>query len=165
MTTKANCEQQFHLTERELEVLLLVLDGNSVPQISRILEIETPTIDGHKKSIRNKLGCRTDYGIPAAITQEFGLNFFLETCFPKTYNSIDFIRLNVKEVSFVQYLIYDLKIVDLEKVAVNDTYLTNMSLKKIMKKSGCKSFFELVAILIVYNRIRIPIKLNLLASA
>lgn len=45
----------FHLTEREKEILELVAKGLSNKEISSKLAIESPTIEFHKKNLREKL--------------------------------------------------------------------------------------------------------------
>ena len=45
----------FHLTSRELEVLSLIVEGKSNPQIAKELYVSTNTIKSHVNGILNKL--------------------------------------------------------------------------------------------------------------
>lgn len=47
------------LSSRELQVMLLIADGESTPQIARALEISPKTVAQHKANITKKLGLRT----------------------------------------------------------------------------------------------------------
>lgn len=57
-TEKIDTEPLSRLTDRELEVFLLVGDGMSSREISRILNISIKTVDNHKTSIREKLSLK-----------------------------------------------------------------------------------------------------------
>ncbi|MPN63040.1 Oxygen regulatory protein NreC [bioreactor metagenome] len=47
------------LTERELDVLKLLVDGKSVNEISQILHISKNTVNSHRTNIMVKLNCET----------------------------------------------------------------------------------------------------------
>ena len=46
------------LSKREMEVLLLVKDGLSNPQIGEKLDLSTKTVENHVRSILQKLGAK-----------------------------------------------------------------------------------------------------------
>ena len=52
------CEQMDsyeHLTDREREVLILVAEGYTTPQIAEALHVSPKTVDGHRTSLMSKL--------------------------------------------------------------------------------------------------------------
>lgn len=66
-TTVSECQQLGTLTEREAEVLRLLAQGLSNPQIARKLSISRKTVEHHLTHIYNKIGvsCRTAAGVHA----------------------------------------------------------------------------------------------------
>ena len=52
-------DSSMKLTKREEEVLRLVAEGKSTPEISKILFIAPPTVETHKKNIRKKTNCNS----------------------------------------------------------------------------------------------------------
>ncbi len=63
----SECQESANLTEREVEVLCLLAQGNSNPQIARTLSISRKTVEHNLTHIYNKLGvsCRTAAGVYA----------------------------------------------------------------------------------------------------
>ncbi len=57
----ANIEKFLTLGKREIEVLKLVAQGKSSPDISKQLFISTHTVNTHRKSIKEKLGINSSY--------------------------------------------------------------------------------------------------------
>jgi DNA-binding CsgD family transcriptional regulator len=51
------------LSEREKEILLLVLDEHSSQSIAIRLNLSIRTIDTHRKNIMRKTGCHTPIGL------------------------------------------------------------------------------------------------------
>ena len=66
--------EAFHklLTQRELEVLHRVTDGQSDQVIGKHLGISAETVAGHRKSIRKKLELHDDRGL-VAYGREWGI--------------------------------------------------------------------------------------------
>ena len=60
------------LSERELEVLIHLVDGKSVPEIARSLYISPGTVSTYKRRIRNKLGLTNDAQV-VRYAMEWGL--------------------------------------------------------------------------------------------
>jgi len=60
-STVSKSQQLGNLTEREAEVLRLLAQGKSDPQIARTLNISRKTVEHHLTHIYNKIGvsCRT----------------------------------------------------------------------------------------------------------
>ena len=54
--TKADLPYRFKLSERELEVLTMIVEGRSNPEIGSALYLSTNTIKSHVNGILNKLG-------------------------------------------------------------------------------------------------------------
>ncbi len=56
-----------NLTEREVEVLCLLAQGQNTPQIARTLDISRKTVEHHLAHIYDKIGvtCRTAAGVYA----------------------------------------------------------------------------------------------------
>ena len=60
------------LTEREVEVLLLVADGLSTPDIAARLRVARSTVDTLVRSARQKLGARTRREAAAVLVAQVG---------------------------------------------------------------------------------------------
>jgi len=58
-TSQNENEQQFHLTEREIEVIKLVADGLVNKEIAEKLHISIRTVDAHKNHIMHKLNLKS----------------------------------------------------------------------------------------------------------
>lgn len=63
------------LTERELEVLRLLVDGYVVPQIATMLDVSTTTVRTHIQHVLQKLGVHTQLAAAAA-ARELGASLF-----------------------------------------------------------------------------------------
>lgn len=63
---------EVHLTDRELEVLRLLADGLSAPQIAKRLFIEPSTVKTHLKNLYEKLGV-SDRAAAVAVSMRQGL--------------------------------------------------------------------------------------------
>lgn len=61
LRSSPRCRQLGNLTEREAEVLRLLAQGQSNPQIAEALVISRKTVEHHLEHIYNKIGvtCRT----------------------------------------------------------------------------------------------------------
>ena len=55
-STKADLPYRFKLSEREFEVLTMIVEGRSNPEIGSILYLSPNTIKSHVNGILNKLG-------------------------------------------------------------------------------------------------------------
>lgn len=155
----------FFFTKREYQTLTLFLEGKDSKSIAHILDVSSSTIEAFKRSLRVKLGCRTDYGIPAAIIAEFGLDFYMRFFERKIGKSMAVAQLTKKEVAIIQYLIYDFKMIDLQCIESLINSRSNQSVPKILRKAKVESYPELVAILLYYNRVKVPLRINLSLSA
>ena len=51
------------LTNREMEVLLLICNQFTTPEIAERLFLSTRTVDGHRNNMLSKLGCRNTAGL------------------------------------------------------------------------------------------------------
>jgi DNA-binding CsgD family transcriptional regulator len=49
-------DPEIHLTRREKEVLFLLVDGQSMQQISRLLHLKPRTVTGHVTHLKDRLG-------------------------------------------------------------------------------------------------------------
>jgi DNA-binding NarL/FixJ family response regulator len=73
-----SCEG-INLTDRELDIVKLIAEGNSNKQIADILCLSTHTINTHRKNIMNKLGVNNTAGLVMYAVKEnlLGPNKFL----------------------------------------------------------------------------------------
>ncbi len=53
------CENRMHLSDREVEVLLLIARGRTNKEIGCVLHITENTVDSHVRRILARLGART----------------------------------------------------------------------------------------------------------
>ncbi|WP_075343140.1 response regulator transcription factor [Tenacibaculum agarivorans] len=60
---KEKQEQLIRLTRREKEVLKLIADGKTTPQISKILFIAPPTVETHRRNLIDKTGVPNSKGL------------------------------------------------------------------------------------------------------
>ncbi len=72
MFLKANYTRFSSLTERELEVLILIGNSKSVREVSELLFISLHTVESHRKNFRKKLNIKTSYDLQEYI-RAFGL--------------------------------------------------------------------------------------------
>lgn len=62
-TPKPSIENQNHLSERELEVLKLICQQKTAPEIAEELFISARTVEGHKNNLFVKTGARNTAGL------------------------------------------------------------------------------------------------------
>jgi len=123
--------------------------------------ISTKTVEQYKRIIRQKLGCRTDYGIPGAVAR-IGLSASYLRGYRKSTNwNTGYLRLSSWEVQFVQHLIYDLNIQDVLKLDKFATLSQNITLTGVCEKAETKHYFELVAILLHHGLVKVPVTVRL----
>ncbi|MFY0602752.1 MAG: response regulator transcription factor [Flavobacteriaceae bacterium] len=60
---KEKKEQQIRLTKREKEVLMLIADGKTTPQISHELFIAASTVETHRRNLIDKTGVSNSKGL------------------------------------------------------------------------------------------------------
>jgi DNA-binding CsgD family transcriptional regulator len=52
-------DEQYQISEREVEVLSLIANGNSTKQIASQLNLSVHTVNAHRKNILKKTKCKT----------------------------------------------------------------------------------------------------------
>lgn len=60
----------YHLTKRELEVLLMISKEHTTPEIAEHLFLSTRTIEGYRKNLMSKLGVKNTAGLIMKAIQE-----------------------------------------------------------------------------------------------
>lgn len=70
-TTSPICLKEYHLTPRENEIILMLLQGLSVPEISKQLAISVDTVKFHNKNLYKKLNINKK----AELFSKFGTDF------------------------------------------------------------------------------------------
>ncbi|MCR9171822.1 MAG: LuxR C-terminal-related transcriptional regulator [bacterium] len=154
-----------YFTKREYQTLLHYLEGKDLKNTAENMEVTHATVESFKRSVRTKLGCKTDYAIPAAVIAEFGLDFYLNIFASKMGKSIVFSQLTEKEVRIIQFLMYDFTMVELESLKPFGSSISYYSLPKLLNKAQVESFPELVAVLLQANRVKVPVRIDLARSA
>ena len=56
-----------YLTHREHQCALQIMEGHTLKEIARTLELSPRTVEFYLKNIKNKLGCRTKYQMMRAL--------------------------------------------------------------------------------------------------
>lgn len=60
---KPKAQFPFELTTREKEILQLICEQNTTPEISKKLFISPRTVDGHRNNLLSKLNCKNVAGL------------------------------------------------------------------------------------------------------
>ncbi|PHN05981.1 response regulator transcription factor [Flavilitoribacter nigricans] len=77
---KADLQTGYDITARESEVLQLICEEYTTPEIAERLYISPRTVDGHRNNLLQKLGCRNVAGLVV-----FALQHQLVTIRPETF--------------------------------------------------------------------------------